>query len=421
MKTTEMKDRLQQSPQFGRLYGHAQQQARQRCLRLIERYQQEFSAEPCGLFSAPGRTEVGGNHTDHQHGRVLAASVNMDVLAAAGVRPDREVVFLSEGFEIQPVSLEDLFVHEQEKNSSEALIRGVLAGFVRNGWKIGGFQAVSDSTVLKGSGISSSAAFEVLIGTILSHLYNEGQVPPEEIARIGQYAENVYFGKPSGLLDQMACSVGSFVTIDFQDPEHVAVRQIDFDFAASGITLCLVDTRQDHANLSDEYGLMPQEMKQVAAFFGKDVLREVDSGEFYRRIGEVRQALDNDRALLRAMHFFAEDQRVPLEVEALQRKDLHRFFELVRESGRSSYMYLQNVYSPSDIRHQSLSLALAVSEHVLAERGAWRVHGGGLAGTIQAFVPNDLLETYRGLMENCFGSGCCHELMIRPAGGVRLL
>ena len=275
--------------------------------------------------------------------------------------------------------------------------------------------------MLKGSGISSSAAFEVLIGTILSHLYNDGQVSAQEIAKIGQYAENVYFGKPSGLLDQMACSVGNFVTIDFKDPQNVLVEQVDFDFNHSQIALCLVDTRQNHADLSDEYGLMPAEMRQVAAYFGCEVLRQVDPADFYQHIQAVRAQVQNDRALLRAIHFFEEDARVPLQVQALKDQDLSRFFELVIESGHSSFMYLQNVTSPSDIRHQSLALALALSEKVLKGRGAWRVHGGGLAGTIQAFVPLDLLDAYQQVMDDCFGAGSCHVLSIRPEGGVRLL
>ena len=285
MNKSELKAALeQQRPRITSLYGQEQVERQiARYGQLIDDYERAFGNMDCALFSAPGRTEVGGNHTDHQHGRVLAASVNMDAAAEAG-RREGEVVFYSEGFEIKPVSLADLFVHPEEKNTSEALIRGVLAGFVQRGYKIGGFQAVSNSTVLKGSGISSSAAFEVLVGTILSHLYNDGQVSAQEIAKIGQYAENVYFGKPSGLLDQMACSVGNFVTIDFKDPQNVLVEQVDFDFNHSQIALCLVDTRQDHADLSDEYGLMPAEMRQVAAYFGAEVLRQVDPAEFYRRL-----------------------------------------------------------------------------------------------------------------------------------------
>lgn len=422
MNKTELKALLNQNrSRLGSLYGQTQIERQiDRYSQLIDAYEAAFNNQDCALFSAPGRTEVGGNHTDHQHGRVLAASVNMDAAAAAG-RREGEVVFHSEGFAIKPVSLDDLFVHPEEKNTSEALIRGVLAGFVQRGYKIGGFQAVSNSTVLKGSGISSSAAFEVLIGTILSHLYNDGQVSAQEIAKIGQYAENVYFGKPSGLLDQMACSVGNFVTIDFKDPQNVLVEQVDFDFNHSQIALCLVDTRQDHADLSDEYGLMPAEMRQVAAYFGCEVLRQVDPADFYQHIQAVRAQVQNDRALLRAIHFFEEDARVPLQVQALKDQDLSRFFELVIESGHSSFMYLQNVTSPSDIRHQSLALALALSEKVLKGRGAWRVHGGGLAGTIQAFVPLDLLDVYQQVMDDCFGAGSCHVLSIRPEGGVRLL
>lgn len=392
----------------------------QRSLNLIGQYQQLFGEGECGLFSAPGRTEVGGNHTDHQHGRVLAASVNMDAMAVAG-KIDGEILIVSEGFKIKPVSIHDLEIHEEEMNTSEALIRGVLAGFVKSGYKIGGFQAVANSTVLKGSGISSSAAFEVLVGTILSHLYNEGTVSSIEIAKIGQRAENHYFGKPSGLMDQMSCSVGGFVAIDFCDPKQPLVQQVDFDFASSGVSLCLIDTKGDHAHLSDEYGLMPQEMKLIAQHFGKSVLRDVSPEEFFANIKAVRENCKNDRAVLRAIHYFEEDARVPLEVAALQENNLKRFFELVKESGRSSYMYLQNVFSCQDIRHQELAVALALSEKTLGHEGAWRVHGGGLAGTIQAFVPNDRLQEYRRVMDQCFGEGSCHVLTIRPVGGARLL
>ena len=422
MNNAECKQNLhQQRELLITLYGQAQLDTQmKRYEKLIDDYMKEFPGCPLGLFSAPGRTEVGGNHTDHQYGRVLAASVGMDAAAAAGKR-EGEVVFLSEGFHIDPVSLDDLSIQESEKNSSEALIRGVLAGFKERGYKIGGFQAVSNSNVLRGSGISSSAAFEVLVGTILNNLYNDGQVPAEEIAKIGQYAENVYFGKPCGLLDQMACAVGNFVTIDFKDPKDVVVEQVDFDFNHSGIALCLVDTHQDHADLSDEYGLMPSEMKDVAAYFGCDVLRQVDPDQFYRALPQVRKQIGNDRAILRAMHFFAEDARVPQQVQALKDHDLNRFFELIVESGYSSYMYLQNVSSPNNTANQALALALGLSEKMLKGKGAWRVHGGGLAGTIQAFVPQEMLQDYINMINHVFGEGSCHVLTIRPMGGVQLI
>jgi len=390
-------------------------ETKQRYFKLLEEANKRFNEEELHLFSAPGRTEVGGNHTDHQQGRVLAASVNMDV-AAAVCKCEGVIEFVSEGFSISPVSLDDLSVQKSEMNTSEALIRGICARFKQLGYNIGGFKAYSNSGVLPGSGISSSAAFEVLIGTILSHLYNEGKVNAVEIAQIGQYAENHYFGKPCGLMDQMACSVGGFVTIDFKDKEHPAVEKIDFDFGSSHLSLCLVDTKGDHADLSDEYGLMPKEMKEVAHVFGKEVMSEVTMTEFLGRLAEIREKT-SDRALLRAYHFLNETNRVVDQVKALKDNDLEEFKRLIIESGKSSYMYLQNVTSSKRPFEQNLAVALAISEELLKGKGAWRVHGGGLAGTIQAFVPEELLDEYRNTMESIYGKGSCHVLSIRPVGG----
>lgn len=391
----------------------------ERYVHLIQQADERFHGEDYHLFSAPGRTEVGGNHTDHQQGRVLAASVNMDTACAVCACEDT-IEFISEGFAIQPISIHDLTMKETEKNTSEALIRGILARFQELGYRIGGFKAYSNSTVLKGSGISSSACFETLIGTILSHLYNEAKISPVEIAKIGQYAENVFFGKPCGLMDQMACSVGGFVTIDFKDIANPKVEKVDFDFAHSGYSLCLVDTKGDHADLSDEYGFMPQEMKQVAQHLNKSVLSECSLAEMMENITEIRQHC-SDRAILRSIHFFNETERVLEQVDALKRKDMHQFCELIIASGYSSYMYLQNVYSPSDIHHQNLSLALAISEQLLIGQGAYRVHGGGLAGTIQAFVPNALLPEYTKTMRNIYGEDACFVLSVRPVGGYKLI
>ena len=422
MNKTELKAALnEQRPRITSLYGEGQAERQiARYGQLIDDYERAFGNTDCALFSAPGRTEVGGNHTDHQHGRVLAASVNMDAAAAAG-RREGEVVFYSEGFEIKPVSLADLFVHPEEKNTSEALIRGVLAGFVQRGYKIGGFQAVSNSTVLKGSGISSSAAFEVLVGTILSHLYNDGQVSAQEIAKIGQYAENVYFGKPCGLMDQAASSVGGFVQIDFQDKDHPEAQKVDFDFTKCGYALCIIDTKGSHSDLTPDYAAVPAEMKEVAAFFGKEVLREVDEEEFYANIAALRQKM-GDRCVLRAMHFFAENARVLDEAAALKANDFDAFKKLVVESGYSSYMYLQNVFSASHPQQQGVSIVLALAQRLLEKRGgAYRVHGGGFAGTVQTFVPVDYLPEFVKTMEAVTGEGSCHNLRIRPVGGTRIL
>lgn len=417
---------------FDKLNNHELDLVIQKCIvnkpinQEIERYkailskaQECFGVQDWHLFSAPGRTEVGGNHTDHQQGRVLAASVNMDIVAAVCKGEDR-IEFVSEDFNIQPVAIDDLAIKENEKNTSEALIRGIVARFKELGYEVGGFKAYSNSQVLPGSGISSSAAFETMIGTILSYLYNDGKVSPIEIAQIGQYAENVYFQKPCGLMDQMACSVGGFITIDFKDKNNPLVEKVDFDFASSNHGLCLVDTKGDHADLSEEYGLMPKEMKDVAYVFNQEVMSRVNMDEFLERIDEVR-AKTSDRAVLRAYHFLNETERVLEEVYALKQQDIERFKALVIQSGRSSWMYLQNVSSTLRPFNQELAIALAISEQMLQNQGAWRVHGGGLAGTIQAFVPNEKIEEYKNKMEQLFGKGSCHVLSIRSVGGIMLI
>lgn len=386
---------------------------------LLAKAENRFGAQDWHLFSAPGRTEVGGNHTDHQQGRVLAASVNMDIVAAVSKAEDK-IEFVSEDFVIQPVSIDDLAIKEEEKNTSEALIRGIVARFKALGYQVGGFKAYSNSQVLPGSGISSSAAFETMIGTILSYLYNDGKVSPVEIAQIGQYAENVYFKKPCGLMDQMACSVGGFITIDFKEKENPKVEKVDFDFGSCKHGLCLVDTKGDHADLSEEYGLMPKEMKDVAHVFDKEVMSQVTMEEFLERIDEVRSKT-SDRACLRAYHFLNETERVLKEVDALKQNDIETFKKWVIESGRSSWMYLQNVSSTLRPFNQELAVALAISESMLQNKGAWRVHGGGLAGTIQAFVPNEMLEEYKEKMEQLFGKGSCHILSVRSVGGIMLI
>lgn len=371
------------------------------------------------LFSAPGRTEIGGNHTDHQRGRVLAAAVNLDVLCVAAKNDDGVVRIKSKGYKQDDIDLSDLSVQEKEKNKAISLIRGVCARAKEMGYTVGGFDAFTTSDVLKGSGLSSSAAFEVAVGTMISHLYNGGRITPVEIAQMGQHAENQYFGKPSGLMDQMASSVGGFVAIDFADPAKPVVEPVGFDFGAAGHTLCIVDTGGNHADLTHEYAAIPPEMRMVAEQFGAGYLREVDPAEFFRRLPEIREKC-GDRPALRAMHFFGDNERVALQAKALRDGNFELFKKLIVDSGRSSFFCLQNVFAASAPQEQGLSVALAVSELLLAPKGAWRVHGGGFAGTIQAFVPNELLDNYRTEMEKLFGEGTCYMLSIRPAGGVEI-
>lgn len=388
---------------------------------IIDEYVKLFGDnENIELFSAPGRTEVGGNHTDHNHGKVLAASVDLDTVAAAVKRDDSVIVEKSFNFDALEVDISDLNIHTEEFGKSSGLIRGMCAGFVEYGYKIGGFNAASMSRVLSGSGLSSSAAYEVLIGTILNHLYNDGKVSAVDIAKIAQFAENKYFGKPCGLMDQMASSVGSFITIDFKDPSEPVIKKVNFDFASCGHALCIIDTGGDHADLTDDYAAVRGEMEQAAEVFGKNVLRDVDETEFMRNISLVREKV-NDRAVLRAMHFYAENKRAEAEVKALESGDFNAFKELVTESGRSSYMYNQNVFTTKDVAHQGVSLALAMCEYLLKGKGAWRVHGGGFAGTVQAFVPVDMLDDFCEKIEAVFSKGSCHVLSIRPFGGIKLL
>ena len=378
-----------------------------------------FGRKPERFFSAPGRTEVGGNHTDHNCGCVLAAGVSLDVIAAVVPTDDGIIRIKSKGFPMDTVDTADLDIKDDEDNTSAALIRGVAAGMKKRGYKLGGFMAFTTSNVLKGSGLSSSAAFEVLVGTIISGLYNEFRASPVEIAQVSQFAENIYFGKPSGLMDQMASSVGSFITIDFGDTSKPVIEAIDFDFAASGHRLCIVDTKGSHADLTPDYAAIPTEMKAVAQYFGKEVLRQVDRAEVTANIPELREKL-GDRAVLRAMHFFAENQRVRKQADALKAHDFKRFLALINESGNSSYKYLQNIYAPSHPEQQGLSLALFIASDVLQGDGACRVHGGGFAGTIQAFVPEEKLAYFKRRMETVFGKGSCYVLSIRPFGGTEV-
>lgn len=392
---------------------------KERYLDLLNKALAKFGDEEAHLITAPGRTEIGGNHTDHQLGRVLAGSVNMDI-ACVVCKNEKTCEYYADDFEVKPVSIDDLSIKEDEKFTSESLIRGTLYRFKELGYNIGGFKAYTHSTVLKGSGISSSAAFEVLLGNIISHFYNDGKVDPIVIAQVGQYAENNYFMKACGLMDQMACSVGGFVTIDFYHPENPKVEKIDFDFTHSDYALCIVNTKGDHVDLSDEYSLMPYEMKQVANLLGQEVLSRVSKQEILDNIAYLRTKL-SDRCILRALHFVDETDRVIEEVSALKNRDMERFKKVVVESGYSSYMYLQNVYTSKDITKQGLAIALCVSESLLKGKGAYRVHGGGLAGTIQAFVPKIMLEEYKKQMETIYGDDSCFVFSIRPVGGYKII
>ncbi|MBQ2847717.1 MAG: galactokinase [Clostridia bacterium] len=394
---------------------------KERYIEIVSRFETLFGADrEVEIYSAPGRTEVGGNHTDHNHGCVLAASVNLDAVAVVSVNDENIVRVKSEGYKIDAVDLDNLGVMPAERGRSESLIRGVCAAFKNRGYNIGGFDAATVSDVLSGSGLSSSAAFEVLIGTILNYLYNEGKVSAVEIAQIAQFAENEYFGKPCGLMDQMACSVGGFVQIDFNDPSVPVINKVDFDFASCNHALCIVDTGGNHADLTDEYAAVRGEMEAVAAKFGKSVLRDVDRAEFEKSISVIRDAV-GDRAVLRAMHFYNENVRVEKQSAALKNGDFEAFKALIIESGFSSYMYNQNVYTCAAPANQPVSLALAICQDILNGKGAWRVHGGGFAGTIQAFVPIELLDEFKTRICAVFGEKSCYVLNIRPEGGIKVI
>ena len=379
-----------------------------------------FEGRPERYFSAPGRTEIGGNHTDHQRGHVLAAAVNLDTLAAVRRNGTGQIRVLSQGYPLCVVSLDTLVPQQAEINTTPALVRGVCARFAQLGCPVEGFDAYCESTVLPGSGLSSSAAFEVLIGTIVNGLFFEGKVSQPEIAQIGQYAENVFFGKPCGLMDQTASAVGNLVTIDFGDKDHPVIEPVDFDFSSCGHALCIIDSQASHADLTDEYAAIPGELKQVCAYFGKEVLTQVPEAEFYAAIPALRKCCP-DRAILRAIHVYQDNARVPQQVQALREGNFDKFLTLVKQSGHSSYMYLQNVIPAGYIEHQDVAVALALCEHYLQGRGAYRVHGGGFAGTVQAFVPFDLLEAFRSGLDAALGEGACHVLSIRPQGGVEMV
>ena len=376
---------------------------KERYIKAIESFEELFGEKEVEIYSAPGRSEIGGNHTDHQLGRVLAASINLDAIAIVA-KKENGVVLKSEGYPMINVSLADLLPKKEEEGTSEGLIRGVAAKLKEEGYEIGGFEAYVTSDVLNGAGMSSSAAFEVLTGNILS----------------GLYAENVFFGKPCGLMDQMASSVGNLIFIDFADVKNPVIKKVNVNFEDFDHSLCIIDTKGSHADLTDEYAAIPEEMKKVAAYFGKEVLHQIDKNEFYIHIPEIRKVA-GDRAVLRAMHWFEETDRVIDQVNALEKEDFEGFKSLIKASGDSSFKYLQNVYSVKNLSRQEMAVGLAFSDVILKGRGVSRVHGGGFAGTIQAFVPNDIVDIYKKNMEDIFGQDACHVLKIRKYGGMKVL
>ena len=395
---------------------------RDRWLGAVNAFEEIYGADrDVALFSVPGRSEIMGNHTDHQQGRVIAASITLDCIAVASKREDSVIRIKSEGF---PEDVVDINVYntpvDERFFKSDAIIAGVADGFRNNGYSVGGFDAYTTSNVLKGSGLSSSAAFEDMVGNILSHFYNDGVVSATDIARIAQYAENKFFGKPCGLMDQMACAWGGLITIDFADKNAPKTEGLGFDLTKKGYSLCITDTGGNHADLNADYASVPAEMKAVASVFGEEVLCRVTYDEIIEKAAEIRKTC-GDRALLRAIHFVRETERVAKTAEILKNDDLDAFLAAILSSGDSSYKYLQNVYTVKNVEEQGLSLALAVTEGYLCDKkAAWRVHGGGFAGTTQAFVPSEYANEFRSLMDSVFGEGACMELRIRSAGAVKV-
>ncbi len=408
---------------FTTLYGKENvESSKARYIQAIEKFVSLYGEDrDVSLFSVAGRSELSGNHTDHNKGCVVAASISLDIIAVAAPTADTTVRVKSEGFDEDIVNIAEYTVPVTAKyGSSESIIAGMCAGLKANGHKVGGFVAYTTSNVLKGSGLSSSAAFEDMIGTIESHLYNDGNVDNVEISKLAQWAENNFFGKPCGLMDQVACAVGGIVAIDFADTKNPIITPIEFDMTAAGYNLCIVNTGGNHADLTDDYASVPAEMKAIAAYFGKEVLRETDEETVIAAIPTLREKF-GDRAIMRALHFFAENKRVAKQKAALESGDLDAFFENVKASGRSSFCYLQNVYTTKNLTEQGLSLALCLAERILGDKkAAWRVHGGGFAGTIQAFVPTETVPEYKAAMDACFGEGACIVLGIRPVGATKI-
>ena len=405
--------------EFLRLYGETENSRKRYCDAVDEYVKLYGDSDGLRLFSAPGRTEIGGNHTDHQHGCVLAASVDLDVIAVAARCEGHIVRIKSAGYPEDRIDIDSLSAKDSERGRAASLIRGVLYAFKRDAFEVGAFNAYTTSKVLKGSGLSSSAAFEVLVSNIVNGLFNSGKVGVVRIAKYSQYAEREYFGKPCGLLDQMASSVGGFTYADFHDPQDPQIEQVSLDVRDFGYTLCVVDTGGNHANLTGDYAAITEECQKISHALGVDFLRDADESKFYAEMGELRKKF-GDRAVLRAFHFFNEQKRVELQRTALKEHDFEKFLYYVNESGESSYKYLQNLYSNSAVNEQGLCLAIAVTKQFLKGRGACRVHGGGFAGTIQCYIPNEKFEEYREMIERIFHKGACVPLLVRPVGGYEI-
>ena len=426
MNTTQLKSAILDGKfdqRFAYIYGEGAVEAQKaRYAAAVDAFAALYGTDrDAALYSVAGRSELSGNHTDHNHGCVIAASIDLDIIAVAAPNSENIIRVKSEGFDEDVVDI-NTFTEPREnpEGHSDELIAGMVAGFRKDGYKVGGFDAYTTSNVLKGSGISSSAAFEDMIGNILSHIYNDGKVDNVEIAKLAQYAENKFFGKPCGLMDQVACAVGGIVAIDFKDPSAPVIEKVDFDISGAGYNLCIVNTGGNHADLTDDYASVPAEMKAVAAAMGKTVLRECDEQAVIDAIPTLRATV-GDRAILRALHFYAENRRVAAQKAALLAGDIDAFFNGVIASGRSSFCYLQNVYTCKNLSEQGLSLALCLAEQALAgKKAAWRVHGGGFAGTIQAFVPTAHVEEFRATMDAALGEGRCMVLRIRPVGAVKI-
>jgi len=422
MNISELKQNIQNGKfdkEFTMLYGDVVV-AKERYIEAVDEFVNLYGdRNNIRLFSAPGRTEVGGNHTDHQHGRVLAGSVNLDIIAVVAQNDDNIVRIKSKGYNMDEVDVSDLDKKETEQGRARSLIRGVMAAFKNGGYNVGGFDAYTTSNVLKGSGLSSSAAFEVLVSNVVNGLYNDAKVDAVTMAKYSQFAECEYFGKPCGLLDQMASSVGGFTYADFCDPQNPIVDKISIDLNESDHTLCVVDTGGNHANLTQDYADITLECRAVSNALGVEFLRDASMDDFYKNYAQIRQQC-GDRAMLRAMHFFNENERVLTQKSALRRGDFNTFFVTVKRSGESSYDLLQNVYSPSNPREQAISVALALTKQFLNGRGAYRVHGGGFAGTIQCYIPNKMFDDYKQMIESVFGEGSCVKLFVRAVGGYEL-
>ncbi|MBQ7352661.1 MAG: galactokinase [Clostridia bacterium] len=426
MRTNELLDCIENGGLdlvLTRIYGKENLDSqKERYIEAVKDFEAIYGKREVSLFSVPGRSELSGNHTDHNHGKVLAGSINLDIIAVSAKTDDGIIRIKSKGFDEDVV---DTNTYTKPKESdffkSNALIAGMAKAFKNDGYASGGYVAYTTSNVFKGSGLSSSAAFEVMVGNILNYFYNDGKVENVEIAKMAQYSENEFFGKPCGLMDQMACAVGGFVYIDFEDTKNPVIEKIPFDLSGQGYALCIVNTGGNHADLNEDYASVPSEMKSVAKFFGKEYLRQLTKEEVLASVELLRTAC-GDRAILRAIHFFNENERVTSQADSLRQGDIRGFFKLVKKSGRSSFMYLQNVFTTKNVREQGLSLALAITDSVLSGTdSAFRVHGGGFAGTIQAFVPFNLVEQYREAIDSAFGIGACHVLRIRPDGAIKVI